>query len=67
MARTIKTVTTATCDLCGKVKDEGQLRQLSGHPALKPGDSVTVDICRTCGDKPIHHALAFLDGKPPPT
>lgn len=72
MATETKTITTHSCDLCGQVKDQDQLRRLYGEPGRVVGGVLQepgqrVDICESCADKSTHHVFAFIDGKPPPT
>jgi len=71
MATTRKTVYTHTCDLCGEVQDEEDLRHLYGEvPSRQRGVAFNrqsarpkADICDECQARPVSEVFAFLDGK----
>lgn len=66
MAKSSETIYTHTCDLCGEVKDQTELRQvwngnpdLAHHPAL--ADRIrAADICGSCQAKPVSEVFAFF-------
>jgi hypothetical protein len=49
-----------TCDLCGTEREEEELRQVYGKPAMPGRKTVQADICGDCLNKPARAALDFL-------
>jgi hypothetical protein len=66
MATKSETTYTHTCDLCGQVKDDYQLRHLYDKPSTMPSTMPKkVDICQDCSaTKEIDHVFAYFDEKP---